>query len=148
MVLAALAAAAALHALAEEQGAPPPQSGKSEQPKQANPTVEAVEKLAGRSDLIVLGDVTAVHDGTALDAGMSYDVTVDEVIKGKHAKGTLHFRSAGWVGYARYSKGEKVLLFLHYWGGSKPPELLQLKPITGLSRILGHEIRLFCRGLG
>jgi hypothetical protein len=130
MVLAALAAAAALHALAEEQGAPPPQSGKSEQPKQANPTVEAVEKLARRSDLIVLGDVTAVHDGTALDAGMSYDVTVDEVIKGEHAKGTLHFRSAGWVGYARYSKGEKVLLFLHYWGGSKPPELLQLQPIT------------------
>jgi len=125
-----LAAAAALHALAEEQGAPPPQSEKSEQPKQANPTVEAVEKLARRSDLIVLGDVTAVHDGTARDAGMSYNVTVDEVLKGEHAKKTLRFRSAGWVGYARYSKGEKVLLFLHYWAGSKPPELLQLKPIT------------------
>ena len=130
MVLAALAAAAALHALAEEQGAPPPQSGKSEQPKQANQTVEAVEKLAERGELIVLGEITAVHDWTARDGGMGYDVRVVEVLKGKHAKGTLPFRSAGWVGYARYSKGEKVLLFLYYRVDSKPPELLQLQPIT------------------
>ena len=117
MVLAALAAAAALRAYAEEQGA-------------QTQTVEAVEKLAEQSDLIVFGEVAAIHDGTARDAGMSYDVKVVEVLKGELAKGALHFRSAGWIGYARYSKGEKVLLFLYYRVDSKPPELLQRKPIT------------------
>ncbi|HUX00317.1 MAG: hypothetical protein WBD63_12240 [Phycisphaerae bacterium] len=137
MVLVVLAAAAVLQTLAGEREVLAAQSTESQQ-AEADQPAEVVKKLAERSSVVVLGEVTAVHDGTARDAGMSYDIKVVEILKGakvleifkgKHAKGTLHFRSAGWVGYARYSKGEKVLLFLYYWV-SKPPELLQLKPIT------------------
>ena len=60
---------------------------------------------------------------------MSYDVKVEKVIKGEYAKKALHFRSAGWEGGAVYKKGEKVLLFLHYWA-EKPYQTQQLKPAT------------------
>ena len=95
-------------------------------------TVKAVKALLAKAELVVLGKVAAVHDRTAKDAGMLYDVTVDKILKGKWQKKSLSFRSTGWVGYAKYTKGQRVLLFLRRWG-DKQDELLQLRPVVYLS---------------
>jgi len=90
----------------------------------------AIKKLVAESDLVVLGHVTRVYDGTARDGGMRYDVKIDSVLYGKDAPhDTLRFRSAGWTGYAKYAKDEKVLLFLKRWR----QELLQLQPVSYLA---------------
>ena len=95
-------------------------------------TAETIKKLAGKSDLIVLGTVAKIYDGRARDGGMSYDVKVGKVLKGKLAGKTLHFRSAGHVAYAEYKKGETVLLFLYHWGDRRR-ELLQHQPVIYLA---------------
>lgn len=78
------------------------------------------KRLVKASDLIVVGSVTAVYDGTHRDAGMSYDVEIENAIHGKHSGTTLNFASPGWLGYAKYAKGEKVLLFLALSGTTSP----------------------------
>jgi len=95
-------------------------------------TVKAVKALLAKAELVVLGKVEAVHDRTAKDAGMLYDVKVEKVLKGKWRKKSLSFRSTGWVGYAKYTKGQRVLLFLRHWG-DKQDELLQLRPVVYIS---------------
>ena len=90
---------------------------------------EIIQNLIAKSDVIVLGNVTAIHDGTAIDGGISYDVRIETVFYGKDvSKDALRFRSGGWTGYAKYKKEEKVLLFLKSWQG----ELMQVHPICYL----------------
>jgi hypothetical protein len=73
---------------------------------------EIIQKLIGESDVIVLGNVTTIHDATAKDGGMSYDVRIETVFYGKDVpKDALRFRSGGWIGYAKYKKEE--LLQVH-----------------------------------
>jgi len=64
IVLAVLGAATALQALAGEREVLAAQSGESQQ-AEADQPAGVVKKLAERSDLVVLGEVTAVHDRTA-----------------------------------------------------------------------------------
>jgi len=95
-------------------------------------TLKAVKALLAKAELVVLGKVAAVYDRTARDAGMRYDIEVEKVLKGKWEKKSLSFRSSGWVGYAKYTKGLRVLLFLRRWG-DRQPKLLQLKPVVYIS---------------
>ena len=92
-------------------------------------TLKAVKALLAKAELVVLGKVAAVHDRTARDAGMRYDVEVDKTLKGKWREKSLSFRSAGQIGYAKYTKDQRVLLFLRRWGNRRV-ELLQLKPVV------------------
>ena len=94
--------------------------------------VKAVKALLAKAQFVVLGKVAAVHDRTAKDAGMLYDVEVEKVLKGKWREKSLRFRSTGWIGYAKYTKGQRVLLFLRRWG-DKQDELLQLRPVVYIS---------------
>jgi hypothetical protein len=95
-------------------------------------TVKAVKALLAEAKLVVLGKVNAVYDRTAKDAGMLYDVEVDKVLKGKWQKKYLTFRSTGWIGYAKYTKDQRVLLFLRRWGDRRS-ELIQLRPVVYIS---------------
>jgi len=90
--------------------------------------VATVIEMAARAEIVALGIVEKKRDGTAKDAGMSYDVRLEKVLKGKWDKPALSFRSAGWVGYATYDKDERVLLFLKRFND----EFIQLKPVIYL----------------
>ena len=94
--------------------------------------VESVRQLVSKADLVVLGTVQKVYDYTARDGGMGYDVKVEKVVKGYWTDDVLHFRSGGWIGYAKYTEGERVLAFLisSRLSEATHSELLQLKPIT------------------
>ncbi|MHC4648988.1 MAG: hypothetical protein ACYTBJ_26335 [Planctomycetota bacterium] len=96
-------------------------------------TVQDIRKLAGKSELIVVGRVTNVYDSTGRDAGVGYDVDIDRVIKGDCANRTIRFRSGGWIGYTGYKSGEDVLLFLYRTSG-EARELLQHKPVIHLTQ--------------
>ena len=126
LVLSAAAAPAAAADVAA--GRPATQPGAALPPK----TVKAVKTLLAKAELVVLGKVAAVYDRTARDAGMRYDVAVDKMLKGKWQKKSLSFRSSGQIGYAKYTKGQRVLLFLRRWG-DRQPKLLQLKPVVYIS---------------
>lgn len=98
-----------------------------------------IVRLVQKSDVIVLGKVTKIYDSTAIDAGMGYDVDVQEILYGKRTSTkTLHFKSSGWIGYAKYQKEEKVLLFLTYWEKT----LIQLKPVCYVSETTSPEARM------
>jgi hypothetical protein len=90
--------------------------------------VATVMEMASRAEIIALGVIEKKRDETARDAGIAYDVRLEKVLKGKWDKRALHFRSAGWVGYARYDEEERVLLFLKRFNN----ELVQLKPVVYL----------------
>ena len=88
--------------------------------------------MTAKAELVILGNIRKAYDGTARDAGMNYDVQVDKVLKAKWDKDLLHFRSSGRINYGKYTKGERVLLFLQSFG--RPRELLQLKPALYISK--------------
>lgn len=93
------------------------------------PQKETIQKLVEGSDVVVLGNVTGIYDGTARDGGMSYDVRIEAVLYGKDVpKDALRFRSAGWIGFAQYKEEERVLLFLKRWRA----ELIQVHPVCYL----------------
>jgi len=92
-------------------------------------TDNLVMQLASKADLVVLGTIQKVYDRTAKDGGMEYDVLVEKVLKGIWAHDSLRFRSAGWIGYAKYSGGERVLVFLKTYEAQQR-ELIQLQPVT------------------
>ncbi len=92
---------------------------------------ETIRKLVEESDVIVLGTVTGIRDGTARDAGMIYDVVLDTVLYGSDVPtDVLRFRSEGWVGYAKYDMDETVLLFLKRSNG----EFVQVHPVSYLAK--------------
>lgn len=87
---------------------------------------EALAELVERSDVIVLGKITGIRDGTARDAGVGYDVIIETVLYGRDVPpDVLRFRSAGSTGYAKYRMDERVLLFLARRGN----ELIQVHPV-------------------
>ena len=98
---------------------------------------QVAKRLVESSNLIVVGNITNIYDGTHLDAGMSYDVEIEKVIHGEHSARTLHFASPGGIAYAEYKKGEKVLLFLANYGQN--PSELQLVVIDG------HQVVCYIR---
>ncbi|MCX5654693.1 MAG: hypothetical protein NTY65_08620 [Planctomycetota bacterium] len=114
------------------RGQSDPQGRPAGSDKESDPSAqrkEIIQKLIGESDVIVLGNVTTIHDATAKDGGMSYDVRIETVFYGKDVpKDALRFRSGGWIGYAKYKKEEHVLLFLKRW----QEELLQVHPVCYL----------------
>lgn len=87
--------------------------------------MQTAMEIVEASDLIVVGNITKIYDATAEDAGMSYDVKIENILHGECNDKTLHFNSQGWIGYAKYEKGEKVLLFLRYFG-EPSPELIPI----------------------
>jgi hypothetical protein len=95
-----------------------------------------IKELAAKSDQIVLGQILKVHDYTARDGGMGYEVRVTKVIKGAATELPLRFRSAGWTGYARYAVDESVLLFLQSKqpAPNVPGEWGQLAPVVYLAK--------------
>ena len=101
------------------------------EPELSSALKEAIRQLVRKSDIIVLGKIVGIHDGTARDGGMSYDIAVEKQLHGKVVSGnTVRFRSAGWIGYAKYKKDEQVLLFLKYW----QEEIIQVKPVCYISK--------------
>ena len=106
----------------------------------STPPDDAKEKAAeivAASELIVLGRVAAVYDYTHRDGGMAYDVNVERTLHGSHSGDSLHFTSGGWIGYAKYAKGDRVLVFLRHWGD--PPELCT-------TVIKGHDVLCYISG--
>lgn len=95
-------------------------------------TQQALRSLSAGSDLIVTGTIARAYDYRSSGGGVGYDVVVSDVMKGRVTRRTLYFRSTGRSGYARYRRGEKVLLFLQVWGYVSP-RLYQVKPVTYLA---------------
>ncbi len=87
---------------------------------------DAIRDLVDKSDIIVLGKVTGIRDGTARDVGIGYDVIIETVLCGQGVpEDVLRFRSAGSIGVAKYRMDERVLLFLRRGQN----ELVQVAPV-------------------
>jgi len=116
------------------RGQSDPQGSPAGSDKGSEPSAQrkgTIQKLIEKSDVVVLGSVTTIHDGTARDGGVSYDVKIETVFYGKDvSEDALRFRSGGWTAYAKYKEQEKVLLFLKRWQG----ELMQVQPVCYLMK--------------